>query len=127
MKTSTQGGSIVLKLLLRSMGMRFTLVGAAVVAIAPLCLSFMPSRQSGRAIAIKNVRIFDGSTVIPTGAVIIEGGKIKSVGKTAAPPEGAEIIDGTGHTLLPGLIDSHTHAYGAALKQAVMFGVTTEL
>jgi imidazolonepropionase-like amidohydrolase len=107
--------------------MRFTLVGAAVAAIAPLCLSFMPARQSGRAIAIKNVRIFDGSTVIPTGGVIIEGGKIKSVGKTVASPDGAEIIDGTGHTLLPGLIDSHTHAYGPALKQAVMFGVTTEL
>jgi len=87
----------------------------------------MPARQSGRSIVIKNVRIFDGSTVIPTGAVIIEGAKIKSVGKSAAPPDGAEIIDGTGHTLLPGLIDSHTHAYGAALKQAVMFGVTTEL
>ena len=117
----------MLKLLRPYMAMRFTLVGAAVVAIAPLCLSFMPARQSGRAIAIKNVRIFDGSTVIPTGAVIIEGGKIKSVGKTVAPPDGAEIIDGTGHTLLPGLIDSHTHAYGAALKQAVMFGVTAEL
>ena len=117
----------MLKLLQRSMGMRFTLVCAAVIAITPLCLSSMPARQSGRVITIKNVRIFDGSTVIPTGAVIIEGGKIKSVGKTAAPPDGAEIIDGTGHTLLPGLIDSHTHAYGPALRQAVMFGVTTEL
>jgi hypothetical protein len=117
----------MLKLLRLSIATRFTLAGAAVIAITPLCLSFMPARQSGRSIVIKNVRIFDGSTVIPTGAVIIEGAKIKSVGKSAAPPDGAEIIDGTGHTLLPGLIDSHTHAYGAALKQAVMFGVTTEL
>jgi imidazolonepropionase-like amidohydrolase len=117
----------MLTLLRLSIATRFTLAGAAVVAIAPLCLSFMPARQSGRSIVINNVRIFDGSTVIPTGAVIIEGAKIKSVGKTAAPPDGAEIIDGTGHTLLPGLIDSHTHAYGAALKQAVIFGVTTEL
>jgi hypothetical protein len=117
----------MLKLLRLSIATRFTLAGAAVIAITPLCLSFMPARQSGRPIVINNVRIFDGSTVIPTGAVIIEGGKIKSVGKTIAPPDGAEIIDGTDHTLLPGLIDSHTHAYGAALKQAVMFGVTTEL
>ena len=71
------------KLLRLSMAMRFTLAGAAVIAIAPLCLSFMPARQSGRSIVIKNVRIFDGSTVIPTGAVIFEGAKIKSVGKTA--------------------------------------------
>src|SRR5205085_6768680 len=80
-----------------------------------------------RALVIKNVRIFDGSSVIPTGTVIIEGGKIKSVGKDVAVPDGAEVTDGTGHTLLPGLIDSHTHAYGPALKQALMFGVTTEL
>src|SRR5215813_1581715 len=124
---STLGGNPMSKLLRLSMALRFTLAGVAVVAIAPLCLSFIPARQSGRPIVINNVRIFDGSTVIPTGAVIIEGGKIKSVGKTVAPPDGAEIIDGTGHTLLPGLIDSHTHAFGAALKQAVMFGVTTEL
>src|SRR5262245_13872566 len=114
-------------LLRRSLAVCSALAGAAVVAIPLLSLSSIQARQSGRAIVIKNVRIFDGSAVTPTGAVILEGGKIKSVGKTVAPPDGAEVIDGTGHTLLPGLIDSHTHAYGAALKQAVMFGVTTEL
>src|SRR5262245_59452416 len=124
---STLGGDLMLKLLRLSIATRFTLAGAAVIAITPLCLSFMPSRKSGRPIVITNVGMFDGSTVIPTGAVIIEGGKIKSVGKTLTAPDGAEIIDGTGHTLLPGLIDSHTHVYGAALKQAVVFGVTTEL
>jgi len=65
------------KLLRLSTAVRFTLAGAAVIAVAPLCLSFMPARQSGRSIVINNVRIFDGSTVIPTGAVIIESGKIK--------------------------------------------------
>jgi imidazolonepropionase-like amidohydrolase len=106
---------------------RFALSGATVVAITLLCLSSLAALQSGRAIVIKNVRIFDGSAVTPTGAVILEGGKITSVGKSVTAPDGAEIIDGTGHTLLPGLIDSHTHAFGAALKQAVIFGVTTEL
>ena len=66
------------KLLRLSMTMRFALASAAVLAIAPLCLSFMPARQSGRSIFINNVRIFDGATVIPTGAVIIEGARIKS-------------------------------------------------
>src|SRR5438093_10521655 len=97
---STLGGNPMSKLPRLSLAMRVTLGCAAVIATAPLCLSFMPARRSGRPIVIKNVRIFDGSTVIPTGAVIIEGGKIKSVGKTVAPPDGAEIIDGTGHTLL---------------------------
>ncbi|HKQ78216.1 MAG TPA: CIA30 family protein [Blastocatellia bacterium] len=115
------------KYLRRSMAGCCALAGAAVVAIPLLSLTSTSARQSGRAIVIKNVRIFDGSAVTPSGSVILEGGKIKSVGKTVAAPDGAEIIDGTGHTLLPGLIDAHTHAYGAALKQAVVFGVTTEL
>jgi imidazolonepropionase-like amidohydrolase len=110
-----------------SRAVRCAIAGATVLAISLLFLSSIAALQSGRATVIKHVRIFDGSSVTSTGDVILEGGKIKSVGKTVAPPDGAEIIDGTGHTLLPGLIDSHTHAYGAALKQAVMFGVTTEL
>jgi len=77
------------------------LAGAAVVAIPIFSVSSIQARQSGRAIVIKNVRIFDGSAVIPTGAVIIEGGKIKSVGKTVTPPDGAEIIDGAGTICSP--------------------------
>src|SRR5262245_2081626 len=118
------------KLLQRHKALRYALAAAATLAVALLLLSSITARQAGRAVVIKNVRIFDGSTVLstgPAGAVILEGGKIKSVGKSVAPPDGAEIIDGTGYTLLPGLIDSHTHAFGSALKQAVMFGVTTEL
>jgi imidazolonepropionase-like amidohydrolase len=42
-------------------------------------------------------------------------------------PAGAAVVDGDGHTLLPGLIDAHTHAFGAALERALVFGVTTEL
>src|SRR5262249_13820441 len=42
-------------------------------------------------------------------------------------PAGATIVDGTGKTLLPGLIDAHTHAWGDALERALAFGVTTEL
>ena len=42
-------------------------------------------------------------------------------------PRGTKEIDATGDTLLPGLIDSHTHDWGDSPKQALLFGVTTEL
>jgi len=80
-----------------------------------------------RAVAFRNVRIFDGVAVTPRGNVIIQDGKIIATGSGAVMPSGAEVIEGEGLTLMPGLIDSHTHSYGDALKTAIVFGVTTEL
>jgi imidazolonepropionase-like amidohydrolase len=111
----------------RCLTMWWALTGCAMINSSILCSSAALAQQPSRSLVIKNVRIFDGSKVINTGTVIVKGGKIKSVGNNRAVPNGAQVIDGTGHTLLPGLIDSHTHAYGAALRQALMFGVTTEL
>jgi imidazolonepropionase-like amidohydrolase len=84
--------------------------------------------KPGRTVVITNVRIFDGTRVIPKGTVIFNGGKIVAVGANMASPGNAqETIDGAGQTLLPGFIDGHTHAWGDALERALVFGVTTEL
>jgi imidazolonepropionase-like amidohydrolase len=76
---------------------------------------------------VRNVRIFDGKVVLPNGDVWVEAGKIKALGKRLKAHDGIKEFDGTGKTLLPGFIDSHTHAWGDALKKALIFGVTTEL
>jgi len=77
---------------------------------------------------IEHVRVFDGTRVIADTNVVVEGGVIRAMGATVARPAGAELVDGKGKTLLPGLIDSHTHTIGAAsLEQAPIFGVTTDL
>ncbi len=43
--------------------------------------------------------------------VIVRGDRIAYVGPTDGTPEvpGARTVDGTGHVLIPGLIDLHTH------------------
>src|SRR5438094_8511716 len=48
--------------------------------------------------------------VIENGAVVIEGGKIIAVGAVAsvAVPKNARVIDTSGMTIYPGLIDSHS-------------------
>ncbi|MEU4703898.1 amidohydrolase family protein [Nonomuraea dietziae] len=74
---------------------------------------------------ITDVRVFDGEQVIPRTGVLVRDGLIEAI--TTDPLTGGEVIDGTGHTLLPGLIDAHTHAFPGSLAQALRFGVTTEL
>lgn len=54
-------------------------------------------------------RLVDGTgRVLPNAAIVVEGDRIVSVG-TAAPPQGAAVIDLRRYTLVPGLIDAHTH------------------
>lgn len=45
----------------------------------------------------------------PSGTLLVEGGTIKEIGASISIPERAEIYDVEGATLLPGLIDAHTH------------------
>jgi imidazolonepropionase-like amidohydrolase len=76
---------------------------------------------------IRNARVFDGKKSLEPTDVWVQAGKIKAIGKQLQAPAEIQSIDATGNMLLPGLIDAHTHTYGDALKEAIIFGVTTEL
>lgn len=76
---------------------------------------------------IENVRVFDGTELIPGADVLLDGDRITNVAPAASGLRADVRIDGSGRTLLPGLIDAHTHAFEGSLKQALTFGVTTEL
>jgi imidazolonepropionase-like amidohydrolase len=87
----------------------------------------MVSAGNGTSFLIRNARVFDGHKVLPPSDVWLESGKIRAVGRQLKVPSGVKVVDAAGDTLIPGLIDSHTHVWGNALKKAVIFGVTTEL
>ena len=74
-----------------------------------------------------SVRLFDGERVHESVDVLVEGEIITAIGDSLAVPPGAEVVDTRGRTLLPGLIDAHTHTWGDALERALQFGVTTEI
>jgi imidazolonepropionase-like amidohydrolase len=65
-------------------------------------------------LAIKSKQVIDGtgSPPIPGGIVLVEGEQIEAVGTphTISIPDGAEVIDVSQDTVLPGLVDAHTHA-----------------
>ncbi|MDP9192760.1 MAG: amidohydrolase family protein [Acidobacteriota bacterium] len=91
------------------------------LSVAVACAAQQPT------VAIRNVRLFDGTRVVPNATVVFRDGLIVAAGANVKTPEGAQVVDGTGKTLMPGLIDAHTHVYGPALERALRFGVTTEL
>jgi imidazolonepropionase-like amidohydrolase len=102
--------------------MRLSALGAAIglTTVAPVA--------GEDVLAITGARVFDGVRVIPDATVIVRDGVIAAVMAAAEIPAGATVIDGRGKTLLPGLIDAHTHTYAPEhLRAAVMFGVTLEL
>ncbi len=89
-------------------------------------------------LAFTRVAVFDGKERLAEATVLIDGDEIVAIipsngsGSPGGPgdsvPPGAEVIDGQGLTLLPGLIDAHAHVFEkAALAQSLAFGVTTVL
>lgn len=89
---------------------------------------------------IRNVRLFDGKDVHQTANVLFSPttGKILDVSTSSSSTStepGTTVIDGSGHTLLPGLIDAHVHVHalhlppdadhGQTLRSPLRCGVTT--
>jgi imidazolonepropionase-like amidohydrolase len=59
--------------------------------------------------AVKFGKLWDGHGTIANAVVIVENDKIQSVAASGTIPMGAEIIDLSLYTGMPGMIDSHTH------------------
>lgn len=81
--------------------------------------------ETKRPTAVINARIFDGEDVIDVQTVVIDGETIIAVGGEI--PANARIVDAQGCTLMPGLIDAHVHTSEEGLRDALKFGITTEL
>jgi imidazolonepropionase-like amidohydrolase len=71
-------------------------------------------------LAITHVTVIDctGTAAQSDMTVIVTSQRITALGKAkdVAVPEGAQVIDGTGKFLIPGLWDMHAHWYGAGIK-----------
>jgi dihydroorotase-like cyclic amidohydrolase len=73
---------------------------------------------------IHSVNLFDGWAFHQNSTVVFDSDSslITAVGPTTgaiATPQHATIIDGSGHTLLPGFIEAHMHSYNIHLPDGV--------
>ena len=83
------------------------LLASAITATAALTL---PLRAQGGAILVRGGTIHTAAGApITNGSVLIRDGKIVAVGTNVSAPAGARIIDATGKTVIPGMIDNHSH------------------
>ena len=93
-----------------------------------------PVVESG-SLALIGGQLIDGTGSAPVAdsIVVIHGGRIKSAGSraTTAVPAGAEVIDVTGKTIIPGLVNLHVHYRGGPediarqFQTQLYYGVTT--
>jgi imidazolonepropionase-like amidohydrolase len=72
----------------------------------------MPTETSMKAIVGGTLIDGTGTDPVAHATVLIQGSKITAVGKDVQIPAGSEVIDATGKTVMPGLIDSHMHNMG---------------
>lgn len=68
------------------------------------------------AVAITNVTILDGrgGPARAGQVVVIRDGLIADIGPSVRPPAGAKVIDGSGMTLIPGMVGMHDHLFYTA-------------
>ena len=92
------------------------LLAASAVAAA-LCFGTVENAASQN-LVITNARIIVGNgTVIHRGQVVIENGRIASVGAAPARLRGATTLDARGMTAMPGFIDAHRHIISGNAEQ----------
>lgn len=95
-----------------------SILAAAGVALALVIVPALPSADQGRGgantpdqpVLLKPARVFDGDTMREGWAVLVRGSRIEAVGPAAnIAAAGSTTIDLPGTTLLPGLIEAHSH------------------
>lgn len=110
--------------------MRPTLIAAAALAlVAPAAHAQRTAAQLSNGVrqyvtvaepvvVVANATVIDGTGAAPrTGqTIVIRDGRIAEVGPSSSvrAPEGARVIDASGHTVIPGLVGMHNHLFYTA-------------
>ena len=91
--------------------MRFIIIALLALVAAPT-LSSAPAAEP-QSILLRPAQVFDGvdPTPHPGWQVLVTGDTIAAVGPSLAVPAGTRMIDLPGETLMPGMIEGHSHLF----------------
>ena len=64
-------------------------------------------------VALTGATVIDGTGAEPRAnqTIVLRDGRIEAVGPDVAVPEGARVIDASGHTVIPGIVGLHDHTF----------------
>jgi imidazolonepropionase-like amidohydrolase len=83
-----------------------------------------PPAPPGAATAIRAGRLVDpdAGTAAANQIILVQDGKITAVGGNVTIPAGAQIIDLSGQTVLPGLVEAHNHLTMTLVEAVPLYG-----
>ncbi len=84
---------------------------AFILSLSCINLFWAEATPAPKTVVIRAGRLLDVKTgkTLSNQTIVIQGDKITSVGRDAQVPAGAQVIDLPNATVLPGLVDAHTH------------------
>lgn len=91
-------------------GLGFVVVPALLSLVLSLAVGASTAAAQDETTVIRAARIIDGrGATIANGEIVVTGGKITKIGARGTAPAGARVVDLGSRTVMPGLIDGHSH------------------
>jgi imidazolonepropionase-like amidohydrolase len=90
---------------------------ASVAGVSSHRVAAQAGRQ-GQVVAVRGATIFTITQgTIPNGTLVVRDGRVAAVGANVPIPAGAEVIDGAGTFVTPGIIDAHSHIAADSINE----------
>src|SRR6266540_1491627 len=99
---------------------RFTSIALLLSCALVAAVATLPKAQTRTpdVVAIKGATILTVTTgTIQNGTIVLRAGKIAAIGANVAIPAGADVVDGTGKFVSPGIIDCHSHIAADSINE----------